>query len=91
MICVFNQLERDLIQQRTKDSLSSRRKRAGEKPSGRKPMSNYKKNQAFRMYDGIELDEKGKRLTIKNICEEVGISHRTLYNWLEQRKLKDQK
>jgi len=89
MICVFNQLERDLIQQRTKDNLSNRRERVGDKPAGRKPMSKYKRDQAFRMYDGLELDEKGKKLSINRICKEVGISHRTLYNWLEQRKQKE--
>jgi DNA invertase Pin-like site-specific DNA recombinase len=72
------EFERNLIQERTLAGLAAARARG--KKGGRPKALNAKKTQLlYDLYDS-------KKHTIKEICELVGISKTTLYDYLGQRQ-----
>lgn len=74
------EFERDVIRERTKAGLESARAR-GRVGGRRKGLSPEAENKTF----AAETLYKQNKLTITEICEQLDISRRTLYNYLKHR------
>ncbi|MCL4118237.1 UNVERIFIED_CONTAM: hypothetical protein GTU68_001083 [Idotea baltica] len=77
MMGSFAEFERDLIIERTTDGLASARARGrvGGRPKGLSPVAKQKASIASALY-------KEGRLSVSEICSQIGISKPTLYKYL---------
>ena len=82
MMGAFAEFERDLIIERTTDGLASARARGrvGGRPKGLSPAAQQKASIAS------ALNKEG-RLSVSEICSQIGISKPTLYKYLKVRGL----
>ena len=80
MMGAFGEFERDLIIERTTDGLASARARGrvGGRPKGLSPAAQQKASIASALY-------KEGRLSVSEICTQIGISKPTLYKYLKVR------
>jgi DNA invertase Pin-like site-specific DNA recombinase len=76
IFCALAEFERNLIIERTKAGLAAARARG--RLGGRPPALNDKQTEA------LLLLYKEKRHSVKEICQIMGISRQTLYNYLEK-------
>jgi len=78
MMGAFAEFERDLIIERTTDGLASARARGrvGGRPKGLSPAAKQKASIASALY-------KEGRLSVSQICSQIGISKPTLYKYLK--------
>ena len=74
----FGEFERDLIIERTTDGLASARAwgRVGGRPKGLSPAAKQKASIASALY-------KEGRLSVSEICSQIGIGKPTLYKYLK--------
>ena len=77
------EFERNLIRERTKAGLKATRAR-GKKGGRRRALNEEQKQRLYQLYDDSSLDG-GKKYTVKEICEMMGISRSTLYSYLGER------
>ena len=77
------EFERNLIRERTKAGLTAARAR-GKKGGRRIALDEEKTKRLYSLYDETNADG-GKKYTIKEICEMMGISRSTLYSYLGER------
>ncbi|MFT4565681.1 MAG: DNA invertase Pin-like site-specific DNA recombinase [Saprospiraceae bacterium] len=82
MMGAFAEFERDLIIERTTDGLASARARGrvGGRPKGLSPAAKQKASIASALY-------KEGRLSVAEICGQIGISKPTLYKYLKGRNV----
>ncbi len=80
MMGAFGEFERDLIIERTTDGLASARpgSRVGSLPKGLSPAAQQNASIASALY-------KEGRLSVSEICSQIGISKPTLYKYLKVR------
>lgn len=81
MLAVMAQFERDLIAERTREGLSSARAR-GQK-GGRRKLSDEKIDMALTLWDS-------NKYSSAEVSEKVGISKRTLFNYIKKRNFSSQ-
>ena len=77
------EFERNLIRERTKAGLAAARAR-GKKGGRRRALNEGQVQRLYQLYDDINSDG-GKKYTIKDICEMMGVSRSTLYSYLGDR------
>ena len=82
------EFEHDIISERTRAGLEAARARGrvGGRPKGLSQTARLKAKNAAMLYQ-----QKDPRLSIKQICDIVGISSRTLYNYLDHEGVKPKK
>lgn len=78
VFAAFAEFERDLIRERTLAGLAAARAR-GRKGGRRRSLKGARLETAFQMYDS-------RAYTVRQICESVGTTPRTFYNYLSRRK-----
>jgi DNA invertase Pin-like site-specific DNA recombinase len=83
LFAALAEFERDIIRERTKAGLAAARARGriGGRPKG---LSKKAQNTAI-IAEKLYNDQQ---MTVKEICEQLGISRRTFYNYLEYRGVK---